>query len=202
MAHFCSYWFVQESNTPKLDGVWTLVLPTGQSRKLNPIPISKKSIRFDLVVHVNFFQTCIRFLPLAIPLVSKVVHPVDPWKPPIDFEDLPIVYLKNADVPSLCHNLYIKAYSNSPVENLNFCGFNGLFCRAAWGLTLQGRLRPLTSSELPEAKRRFAARHPLAKWLAEGGAHTGGTCAGWTGGMGMENSAVRLVNLMVDHWQW
>jgi len=42
-------------------------------------------------------------------------------------------------------------------------------------LTLQGRLRPLTSSELPEAKRRFAARHPLAKWLAEGGAHTGGT---------------------------
>jgi hypothetical protein len=83
------------------------------------------------VVHVNFFSDLHQVFALAIPLVSKVVHPVDPWKPPIDFEDLPIVYLKNADVPSLCHNLYIKAYRNSPVENLNFCGFNGLFCRAA-----------------------------------------------------------------------
>ena len=44
------------------------------------------------------------------------------------------------------------------------------------GLTLSGRLRPLSSAERDEAKRRFATRHPLAKWLAEGGAHTGGTC--------------------------
>merc|ERR1719171_2797362 len=43
-------------------------------------------------------------------------------------------------------------------------------------LTLNGRLRPLTedSSDLEQAKLSLGARHPLAPWLAEKGAHTGG----------------------------
>lgn len=49
---------------------------------------------------------------------------------PIDFEDLPIVYLKNADVPSLCQKRIVTPNIFS-VEDLNLCGFNGLFCRAA-----------------------------------------------------------------------
>ena len=41
-------------------------------------------------------------------------------------------------------------------------------------LTLTGRLRPLADAELDLAKLSLGARHPLAPWLAAGGAHTGG----------------------------
>lgn len=40
--------------------------------------------------------------------------------------------------------------------------------------TLRGRARRLFDDELAAAERGFAATHPRAPWLAEGGAHTGG----------------------------
>jgi hypothetical protein len=41
-------------------------------------------------------------------------------------------------------------------------------------LVLSGRMRALNGTEMELAKVSLAARHPLAPWLAGGGAHTGG----------------------------
>ncbi|CAK9070980.1 unnamed protein product [Durusdinium trenchii] len=41
-------------------------------------------------------------------------------------------------------------------------------------ITLSGRLRVLNATELLDAEERMKVKHPLAPWLATGGAHTGG----------------------------
>jgi len=41
-------------------------------------------------------------------------------------------------------------------------------------LTLIGHATPLDDAQVESAKRAFGAQHPRAKWLASGGAHTGG----------------------------
>eukprot|EP00746_Dinoflagellata_sp_MGD_P019683 gnl/MRDRNA2_/MRDRNA2_145766_c0_seq1.p1 gnl/MRDRNA2_/MRDRNA2_145766_c0~~gnl/MRDRNA2_/MRDRNA2_145766_c0_seq1.p1 ORF type:complete len:300 (+),score=37.77 gnl/MRDRNA2_/MRDRNA2_145766_c0_seq1:50-901(+) len=97
---------------------------------------------------------------------------------------LPVLYLPTPDPtaidirsnPSVAISFSEASLSERVTSKGLTCGGMDAEDPTCARLHLMGQLRPLTTkAEMQQAEANLGARHPLAPWLAKGGAHTGGT---------------------------